>query len=72
MALVEHADGTLRRLGWSHEYDRSGQVGWTKPLANGSVANAQLSNAVPDQRGLTQKWDLFVGAPPIGTRVSGC
>jgi hypothetical protein len=72
IALVEHADGTLRRLGWSYEYDRSGQVGWTKQLANGSVASAQLSNAVPDQGGLTQKWDLFVGAPPIGTRVSGC
>jgi len=37
IALVEHADGTLHRLGWSHEYDRSGQVGWTKQLANGSV-----------------------------------
>lgn len=26
MALVEHADQTLRRLGWSHVYDTSGQV----------------------------------------------
>jgi hypothetical protein len=49
-----------------------GQVGWIKQLANGSVASAQLSNAVPDQGGPTQRWDLFVGAPPIGTRVSGC
>jgi hypothetical protein len=72
MALVEHADGTLHRLGWSLEYDGSGQVGWTKQLADGSVAHAQLSNAVPDQGGPTQNWDLFVGAPPIGTRVSGC
>ena len=72
MALVEHADGTLRRLGWSREYDRSGQVGWTKQLANASFASAQLSNAAPDQGGLTQKWNLFAGAPPIGTRVSGC
>jgi hypothetical protein len=72
LALVEHADQTLRRLGWSHVYDTGGQVGWTKQLDSGSVANAQLSNAVPDQGGTTQKWDLFVGAPPIGPQVSGC
>jgi hypothetical protein len=71
-ALFEHADETLHRLGWSQKYDNGSQVGWTKQLINGSVANAQLSNAVPDQGGTTQKWDLYVGAPPIGTRASGC
>jgi hypothetical protein len=72
MALVEHADQTLHRLGWSHVYDTVGQVAWAKQLDSGSVANAQLSNAVPDQGGGTQKWDLFVSAPPIGPQVSGC
>jgi hypothetical protein len=72
IALVGNADKTLRRLGWSQQYYTNGQAGWRKQLANGSVANAQLSNVVPGQGGLAQTWDLFVGAPPIGTRVSGC
>jgi hypothetical protein len=71
-AVFGHADETFHRLGWSREYDTGEQVGWTRRLVSGSVARAQLSKAVPDQGGTTQEWDLYVGAPPIGTRSSGC
>jgi hypothetical protein len=70
--LVEHSDRTLRRLGWDLAYNSGMQTGWTKHLENGSVANAQLSNAVPDQGGAAQRWDLVVSAPPVGRRASGC
>jgi hypothetical protein len=68
-SIVQHANEDLSRLGWSSDYNNGGQVGWIKKLTNGSVARAQVSL---NQGGGSQQWDLYVGAPPIGKRVSGC
>lgn len=75
-ALVDHADRMLRGLGWTSDYKNvvngGPQVGWSRRLENGSLAKAQLTNVAPDQGGASQDWDLFVTAPPVGPRVSGC
>jgi hypothetical protein len=71
-AVKKHADTALRPLGWlsnpaQHEGDVFGYR-WTKTLSNGTAADAQLSNESQDP----ETWDLYVGAPPVGPRVSGC
>jgi hypothetical protein len=75
-AMVQRANQTFLVLGWNQDYVNNQssfvQVGWTRPLDNGSMAKAQLSNGVPDESGATRRWDLFVTAPPAGPRVSGC
>ena len=75
-AVVQGADQTFRELGWDPDYGNNQstfiQVGWTKRLDTGSMAKAQLSNVVPDQIGVTPRLDLFVTAPPVGPKASGC
>lgn len=74
--LVDHADRTFRSLGWNSDYHDAvkgdPQVGWSRSLDNGSMAKAQLTANVPNPTGVDRVWDLFVSAPPVGTRVSGC
>jgi hypothetical protein len=75
-SVVRNADENLARLGWRRTYETNQatfvQVVWTRPLENGSLATAQLSSTLPDQNSTTPRWDLFVAAPPVGPKVSGC
>jgi hypothetical protein len=75
-SLVQWADQHLRRLGWSRTYTNNQatfiQVGWTRTLENGAIATAQLSSAVTDQNRAKPRWDLYITAPPVGPRSSGC
>jgi hypothetical protein len=68
-AVSKHVDVTLRGLGWVANYNNGMQLGWTKVLANKTTAHAQLSGDQPIDPGT---WTLFVSAPPVGQRVSGC
>jgi len=71
-AVAGNADATLRPLGWVPEYshqDANGMaIGWTKTLSSGATAKAQLTDQDLDPT----TWTLYVGAPPVGPRASGC
>ena len=45
-------------------------LAWTKTIAGGVGAHAQLS--LDQNTPGSHTWDLFAGAPPAGQRVSGC
>lgn len=65
--VLANADATLRRLGWQPDSDAPVGSSWTRVLANGTTARASLDyQAIPDA------WTLFVLAPPVGQRASGC
>ena len=65
--VLTHADAALRQLGWLPDTSQPAGSSWTKALANGTTAKASLEHEVgPDA------WTLFVLAPPVGRRVSGC
>ena len=74
--VVHGASQAFHTLGWQQDYVNNQstfvQLGWSRRLDNGSMANAQLSNSVPDQSATRPRWDLFVTAPPMGPQASGC
>ena len=60
-----NADTALRRIGWQPDGNYPVGSFWTKVLANGTTAKASLDHG-------QDAWDLFVLAPPVGQRASGC
>jgi hypothetical protein len=73
--LLSRANVRLQESGWSPDVTMNtplGPVGtWTRTLADGSVARAQLGAGTSDN-GQTITWNLSAIAPPHGQRVSGC
>jgi len=65
--VLSNADAALRRLGWLPDTSRPAGSSWRKALANGTTARASLEHDVGQDA-----WTLFVLAPPVGRRVSGC
>ena len=65
--VLAHADAALRHLGWLPATSQPVGSSWTKALANGTTAKASLEHEVEQDA-----WTLFVLAPPVGRRASGC
>lgn len=73
-AVIDHATAKMTALHWTAQPLMKTPQGpvmhWTKTIAGNASANAQLS--LDQNTPGAHTWDLYVGAPPEGQRVSGC